>query len=156
MVHNISLFVRGVSEEFKNSTPSLLGAHADPFWVISVGCIRNLTFDSLSGPCLGPLKQNGELVKGQSHYGWWYLPQALRGRGERRESRERLWPNVWSRSRLGEASACKWWTTVAAMCLSVCWDIAPRSQRETPVRALPWAVILCLGKGVGFQLPAHH
>lgn len=87
-------------------------------------------------------------MAGGSCPGPWHRHRRLR------ESEEAVWQNAWSRSRLGGASACTWWTTAAATCLSVCWDTAPRSQLETPVGAPPWAVILCLGEGAGFQLTA--
>lgn len=51
-------------ESLKIASPPSSPPNADPSWVISVGRIRNLTFDSFSGSCLGPLKQNGTLGKG--------------------------------------------------------------------------------------------
>lgn len=75
-----------------------------------------------------------------------------------RGSKNQLWQNAWSRSRLGGVSGCSWWTTAIATCLSVCWDTVLRSQPETLVRvhALCWALLCaCREKGEGFQLPAH-
>lgn len=152
-MHNISLFVRGVSREFKNSTPLppsfmlippelfLLASLRTDIWFIQWALPRSFKTEWT--------------VSERSEPRW--LVVAARGHDRlrrRREQEEPAWQNAWSRSRLGGASACRWWTTAAVMCLSGCWDTAPRSQLETRVGALPWAAVPRLEKGAGFQLPA--